>query len=253
MTTPPAAAISNPDLEERLQYTFQDPSLLVLALTHPSLSYEQNMLARTNQRLEFLGDAVLQLALTHELYHRFPGVGEGILTKARARLVNSDSLAERGRALNLGLHVLVSRGEEMHGGRERASTLADCFEAVLGAMYLDGGLEPARAFVLREFGPILQELSAAPAIDNPKGELQELIQANSAVAPEYELISSEGPDHDRVFECVARHLGIELGRGRGKSKKSAESEAALKGLETLRAKPPEAPAVPPRDPPPGAP
>jgi len=226
------------DLETRLNYRFRDASLLALALTHPSVSYEQNLLARTNQRLEYLGDAVLQLALTAELYQRFPSFGEGPLTKARAKLVNRESLAERGRILELGRYVIVSRGEEMHGGRERVSTLADTFEAVLGAIFLDGGLDPAREFVLREFASAFPELSDAPMIENPKGELQEYLQAASNEAPEYDLVSAEGPDHDRVFVCVVRHRGEEWGRGKGKSKKAAESEAALAALQKLRASAP---------------
>jgi ribonuclease-3 len=221
-------------LEARLNYQFRDSSLLELALTHPSVSQDQKLSARTNQRLEFLGDAVLQLALTAELYQRFGKLGEGPLTKARAKLVNGESLAERSRALDLGRYVIVSHGEEIHGGRNRVSTLSDTFEAVLGAIFLDGGFEPAREFILREFAGVLPELSEAVMINNPKGELQELLQVNSPQAPQYRLISAEGPDHDRVFECVVEHLGRELARGRGKTKKAAESEAALTALQQLR-------------------
>jgi len=229
------------ELETRLHYQFRDPALLELALTHPSVCYEQNLATRTNQRLEFLGDAVLQLILTRELYQRFPNLGEGPLTKARAKLVNGENLAEHGRALSLGRYVIVSRGEEMHGGRDRVSTLSDTFEAVLGAIFLDGGLDPARDFVLTEFASAFAEVSEAPGIENPKGELQEFLQARSTEAPEYHLVSAEGPDHDRVFESVVRHSGQELARGRGKSKKAAESEAALEALKRLRANPPPPP------------
>ena len=189
---------------------------------------------QTNQRLEFLGDAVLQLVLTGELYEKFPAFDEGPLTKARAKLVNRRTLAEHGRRLGLGGALIVSRGEELHGGRERPSALADAYEALLGAMYLDGGIEVARAFILREFANAFGGLSAIPILENPKGELQELLQAVSSEAPQYHVVSATGPDHDRVFECTVHHAGVELARGCGKSKKSAESEAALAALEKLR-------------------
>jgi ribonuclease-3 len=129
----------------------------------------------------------------------------------------------------------LSRGEENTGGRDRASALADAFEAVLGAVFLDGGFEAAREFILREFAADFGELTEAADIENPKGELQERLQADSPHAPEYEFISATGPDHDRVFECAVRHAGAELARGTGKSKKAAESAAALAALEKLRA------------------
>src|SRR6478672_9251521 len=138
-------------LEERLGYTFRDRALLQLALTHPSVAHEQGAPMQTNQRLEFLGDAVLQLVLTRELYQKFPSFGEGPLTKARAKLVNRRTLAEHARQLGLGKHLILSRGEELHGGRERLSALADTFEAVLGAIFLDGGFVAARDFILRRF------------------------------------------------------------------------------------------------------
>src|ERR1035437_161357 len=138
-------------LQDRLGYVFRDPALLQLALTHPSVAHEQGSPIQTNQRLEFLGDAVLQLVLTRELYEKFPGFGEGPLTKARAKLVNRRTLAERARHLGLGQHLIVSRGEEQHGGRERPSALADTYEALLGAIFLDGGYEAARDFILHHF------------------------------------------------------------------------------------------------------
>jgi ribonuclease-3 len=225
------------ELEARLGHVFRDAELLRLALTHPSVAHEQGVPLQHNQRLEFLGDAVLQLILTRELYVKFPAVGEGPLTKARAELVNRHSLAEKARQLKLGEHLILSRGEVSHGGRERASALADTFEAVLGAIYLDGGSVAAEQFVERHFHEAYGELVAIPILKNPKGELQELLQAKSAEAPHYHVVSSSGPDHDRIFECTVHHEGRELARGRGKSKKSAESEAALAALEQLRQPP----------------
>ena len=221
-------------LQNRLGYLFRDSRLLKLALTHPSVAHEQGSPVETNQRLEFLGDAVLQLILTRQLYDRYPGFGEGPLTKARAKLVNRRSLAEHARELGLGQYLILSRGEEMHGGRERPSALADTYEAVLGAMFLDGGIEAAGEFVMREFSAAIGEISDLPELENPKGELQELLQSVSFEAPQYKIISASGPDHDRVFECTVHHGGEELARGAGKSKKAAESAAALGALVRLR-------------------
>jgi ribonuclease-3 len=222
------------EIQNQLGYVFRDSGLLRLALTHPSVAHEQGLPIQTNQRLEFLGDAVLQLVLTRELYDKFPAFGEGPLTKARAKLVNRRSLAERSRQLGLGRHLIVSRGEEISGGRERPSALADTFEALLGAIFLDGGFDAARDFILRQFPGALGEVSVIPILENPKGELQELLQAYSTEAPRYHVISTSGPDHDRVFECTVHHAGEELARGRGKSKKAAESEAAMAALAKLR-------------------
>ena len=131
-------------------------------------------------------------------------------------------------------HAILHDGEELHGGRERLSGLADTFEALLGAIFLDGGFEAARDFILRQFHGEFGELSALPILENPKGELQELLQSVSSDAPQYSVVSATGPDHDRLFECTVLHRGVELARGRGKSKKAAESEAALVALSKLR-------------------
>jgi len=222
------------ELQQRLGYRFNDARLLQLALTHPSVAHEQGAPVQTNQRLEFLGDAVLQLVLTRELYEKFPAFGEGPLTKARAKLVNRRTLAEHARELELGRHLILSRGEDMHKGRERPSTLADAFEALLGAIFLDGGFGAADEFILGQFIGAFGELSALPILENPKGELQELLQSVSSEAPQYRVVSATGPDHDRIFECTVHHAGAELARGAGKSKKDAESAAALAALARLR-------------------
>jgi ribonuclease-3 len=173
--------------------------------------------------------------LTRELFEKFAAFGEGPLTKARAKLVNRRTLAEHGRQLGLGQSLLLSRGEELHGGRDRQSALADAFEALLGAIFLDSGFDQAREFIIRQFNSEFGQLTAIPTLENPKGELQELLQAVSAEAPLYQVVSATGPDHDRVFECTVLHGGVELARGQGKSKKAAESAAALAALEKLRA------------------
>lgn len=232
------------ELQSDLGYMFRDTGLLKLALTHPSVAHEQGLNLDTNQRLEFLGDAVLQLVLTRELYEKYPAFDEGPLTKARAKMVNRRTLAERGRAINLGKSLIVSRGEELHGGRERPSALADAYEAVLGAIFLDGGFEAAREVILRQFKDAFGTLSAIPTLDNPKGELQEYLQATSTEAPRYHVVSATGPDHDRIFECTVHHAGTELARGCGKSKKAAESEAARIALANLKEQSQQAGAAP---------
>jgi ribonuclease-3 len=234
---PATPAPSGPTLEvlqKRLGYTFRKSTCLELALTHPSVGHERGVPIETNQRLEFLGDAVLQLVLTWELFERFPDFGEGPLTKGRAKLVNRRALAERARHLRLGDHLLLSRGEELQGGRDRPSSLADAYEAVLGAVLLDGGFEHARALILREFSEAFGTLSSIPVLENPKGELQELLQSSSSEAPKYLVASATGPDHDRVFVCTVHHEGRELARGSGKSKKDAESSAAAEALVAIR-------------------
>jgi len=224
-------------LQARIEYPFQDINLLRLAMTHPSVAHEQGRSVQHNQRLEFLGDAVLGVVLTRELYDKFPGVSEGPLTKARAQMINRRTLAEQARRIELQNELILSRGEEANLGRSRASALADAFEALIGAIFVDGGFEAARGFVLRSFREAFGELNSIPTLDNPKGELQEMLQAQSTDAPQYVVAAESGPDHDRDFECVVMHGGVELGRGRGKSKKAAESEAALAALRALRAAP----------------
>lgn len=224
------------ELEKVVGRQFANRELLVLAMTHPSLAHEAGVghLQKHNQRLEFLGDAVLQLTLTAELYARFPIHGEGPLTQARAHLVNRSTLARQGRRLDIGAHLRLSRGEETTGGRQRESTLADAFEAVIGAVFLDAGFDETRRLVIRLFEDLFGELGELPSLENPKGELQEILQGSTGSPPYYEEMSSFGPDHNREFESAVFHAGQELGRGRGRSKKLAESAAALIALQTLR-------------------
>lgn len=235
-------------LQARLGYAFRDEGLLRLALTHRSLAHDQSGPTPDNQRLEFLGDAVLQLVLTRELYDKFPTLDEGPLTKARAQMVNRRTLTSQGRQLGLGEYLLLSRGEAATGGREKASALADAFEALVGAIYLDGGLDAARDFLRRQFRDAFGGLPGIPSLENPKGELQELLQAKSPEAPQYRLESASGPDHERVFESAVYHDGQELGRGHGRSKKEAESQAANAALENLRRRCASAPATSPEPP-----
>lgn len=222
-------------LEAILDYEFRDRSLLQLALTHPSVAQEDESTALHNQRLEFLGDAVIQLIVTHDLFEKFCDAEEGPLTKARARLVNRRSLASHARTLGLGQYLRVSRGEEMSGGRERLSALGDAFEALVGAVYIDSGFDSVCHLVRRLLQTELGEIELIPSLENPKGELQELLQAQSSIPPQYQLENVTGPDHDRQFVCSVYHSGNELGRGSGKSKKEAEGQAALVALTSLLA------------------
>lgn len=217
-------------LEEQFGYQFQNPLLLAEALTHPSLAYETHRAHFDNQRLEFLGDAVLQLIFTHELFRTFIDYNEGNLTKLRARLVSRTALASYARVRGIGEHLLMGRGEEASGGRHRASTLSDAFEALIGAIYLDGGLEAARAVILRLCADDLARICDEPREVNPKGQLQEMLQALSATSPHYTIIAEEGPDHQKKFMARVDWNGRTLGTGSGLSKKLAETAAAEAAL-----------------------
>jgi len=224
-------SIMNP-LEERMSYKFRNGLLLAEALTHPSISLERKNYAFDNQRLEFLGDAVIQLVVTEHLFRMFSDFSEGRLTKLRTRIVSRPALRERALALDLGSFLMMGRGEESSGGRERASTLADAFEAVVGAIYLDGGFEASRIFLLRQMEETFADLAGQPEEINPKGFLQEKLQSISPSAPNYELLSQSGPEHSKHFVCRVVWNGLELGRGEGFSKKEAQVAAAQSALES---------------------
>lgn len=229
-------------LQERLGHRFGRPELLTEALTHRSVLHEASA-ARSgtprptvdNQRLEFFGDAVLQLALTEAVFARFPKADEGRLTKLRARLANRHMLFHLAHELALGDYLVLGKGEESSGGRQRPSNLADAFESVVGALYLDGGYEVTGRFLLGLYAGQLDRLESADSGDNPKGELQELLQVMSSKNPLYRIVSETGPDHNKRFETVVEFDGRELGRGAGGSKKEAEMRAAEMALETLNA------------------
>jgi ribonuclease-3 len=221
-------------LEERIGYKFRNSLLLAEALTHPSLGHETQRYHFDNQRLEFLGDAVLQLVITEHLFRHFGGEAEGQLTKLRSRLVSRETLKMHAASLDLGRYLLMGRGEEASGGRERTSTLADAFEALIGALYLDGGLDTARKFILAQARGDLEQLAEEPVDINPKGHLQELLQSISPRSPVYELISQSGPEHEKTFVVQAVWEGMVLGQGSGPSKKQAETAAALDAMELKR-------------------
>lgn len=218
-------------IEQKIGYKFRNSLLLAEAVTHPSLAYETQRPHFDNQRLEFLGDAVLQLVLTEYLYQQFPQFTEGHLTKLRSRLVSRDALDAFATRIGLGEFLLMGKGEEASGGRKRASTLADAFESLIGAVYLDGSLEAANAFILRHCRVELKEILEAPDEVNPKGQLQEILQAITPTSPDYHIVSEEGPDHCKVFQSRVEWEGVDLGNGVGNSKKAAEIEAARTALQ----------------------
>jgi ribonuclease-3 len=218
-------------LESRLGYKFRNTLLLAEALTHPSISLERKDYPFDNQRLEFLGDAVIQLITTEHLYRLYPDFSEGRMTKLRTRIVSRAALRVHAHELELGRYLMMGRGEEASGGRERASTLADAFESVVGAIYLDGGFDAARNFVLKETSGDFERIARDPAEVNPKGVLQELLQAIEPEAPIYELLDQSGPEHSKHFICRVLWSGHELGRGDGQSKKQAQVSAANDALE----------------------
>ncbi|MDD2853757.1 MAG: ribonuclease III [Desulfuromonadaceae bacterium] len=226
--------INREKIEELLGYTFRDRGLPVQALTHPSYLHESGGDGGDYQRLEFLGDAVLGLLLGELLYLRHADWHEGSLSQLRSRLAGQDLLADRARLLGIGAFILLGRGEEQSAGREKDSILADVLEALIGALYLDGGLQAARTLVVRLF----DEAAAAPeelALGrDAKSELQEYLSFHGYSPPEYRLAEESGPPHERLFNF---HLYVDdrlIGSGTGKSKKNAQQTAAAMALTTLQ-------------------
>ena len=215
-------------LERLIGYRFRRHNLLREAATHASIRYEGLTHQPDNQRLEFLGDAVLQLLLSELLFHRFTRSDEGGLTKTRASLVSEKSLAAVAQSHRLGDHLILGKGEETSGGRYRDSTLADMVEAILGAVYLDAGLDAARSVLLHLLRQPLADLKqiVTDADSNPKGQLQELVQARSMDRPVYSIISETGDVHSKQFHATVTWMGQVYGSGFGKTKKDAEIEAA---------------------------
>ena len=221
-------------LEERIGYRFRDRALLKQAMTHSSFTNEQKIRRAQNyERLEFLGDAVLDLVSSEFLFREHSQMSEGELTKKRASMVCEPSLAFCARDLDLGKFILLGRGEEGTGGRARDSIVSDVMEAVIGAIYLDGGMEPAKIFINRF---ILSDLEDKQLFYDSKSNLQELIQGKLKKEFHYELCSESGPEHNKVF-CVAVYMEEKLlGTGEGRTKKAAEQQAAYQALLRLRGK-----------------
>ncbi len=220
------------DLQKNMGYTFRDPALLRTALTHSSYANETKKGTKCNERLEFLGDSVLSVIVAEYLFKTYPNMPEGELTKLRAALVCEKSLAEFSEELAVGKFLLLGNGEESSGGRTRPSILADAFEAILAALYLDSNMETARAYVLKFVKNALSVRQNLPFKDY-KTVLQEIIQQNKEESVRYVLVDEYGPDHDKHF-VVEVHLNSNIiGRGEGRSKKEAEQHAAKEALELM--------------------
>lgn len=219
-------------LQESLGVFFNDPSRLEQALVHSSYINENpNSAPASNERLEFLGDAVLGLVITEKLYHDLPDAAEGEMTKLRAALVSRDTLARVAGAIRLGDYLYLGKGEEANGGRNKTANLAGALEAVMAAISLDQSLATTKNSILRLFQPELEKVISQGAGVNYKSQLQELIQARGQPTPVYYVIEVKGPDHDRRFSVEVRVGDTVLGQGAGKNKKLAETEAARSALE----------------------
>lgn len=220
------------ELEKKINYKFKDKKYLNVALTHSSFANEKKDHTKSNERLEFLGDSVLSIVVSDYIFKKLPNLPEGELTKLRASLVCEKSLCEFAKELGLGDYLKLSKGEAKSGGASRASILSDAFEAVIASIYLDGGLEEAKKFILKY---------VIPAIENPKPvvfrdyktDLQEIIQKNPEDVLEYVLVNESGPDHKKHFVVEVRLDNNVIGKGGGKSKKEAEQRAAREALELM--------------------
>lgn len=221
------------ELEEKLGVRFRDRSLLHLALVHGSAGESRSRHGENYERLEFLGDSVLNLAISDHLYRLFPRRLEGDLARLRAGIVSETALARVARGLDLGRYVVLGRGEEKGGGRSRPALLADALEAVLGAVYVDSGYGVAHYCVTRWFGDELSRLEE-PGEGDYKSQLQELVQQLERRLPRYRITGQRGPEHDRAFVAIVEVNGRVLGEGRGRSKKEAEQAAAQRALDQLR-------------------
>jgi ribonuclease-3 len=221
-------------LERRIGYRFRDAGLLQHALTHKSRAHEDATGGVVdNESLEFLGDAVLGFVIADLLYHEFPHFPEGQKSKAKAALVSTVALAELAQRIGLGDYLLLGRGEEKTGGRRKLALLADGCEALIAAIYLDGGVEQARAFILRELADEIDRVRSPVLLRDYKSSLQERLQAAGRPLPEYEVASETGPEHDKRFHVRVGVAGVVLAEADGRTKKEAEQEAARRALEAL--------------------
>ena len=220
------------ELEEKLQYHFKDPQYLKTALTHSSYANEYHVAGGSNERLEFFGDSILGLVVADYLFKKFPNLPEGDLTKKRAALVCEKACCGFSKQIGVGDYLLLSHGEQNSGGRSRSSILADAFESITAAIYLDGGIQEARSFILRYVLPLLKETKPRPFKDY-KTALQEIVQKNPEDRLEYVLTGESGPDHDKHFTVEVRLDGNMVGKGGGRSKKEAEQQAAREALKLM--------------------
>lgn len=227
------SAGSEEDFLARWKLTFDDTALFRMALTHRSLANETGRELPDNQRLEYLGDSVIGLVVNDYLYRNFPESPEGELARLKSAVVSEAALANFARRIGLGDLLKMGKGAEAGGGRDRASILADAFEALAGALYLDNGLPAVRKFLLRLIPDEIHAVHESGSSRDPKSTLQEIIQKKTHEAPVYEIVSASGPDHKKEFVCRVLSLGKELGRGTGASRKQAEQSAARSALSKL--------------------
>lgn len=220
------------ELQSKIGYTFKNIGYLNTALTHSSYANEVKNGTKCNERLEFLGDAVLSIVVSDYIFLNCPNLPEGDLTKLRASLVCEKSLCGFSKSLEVGKYLLLSRGEQHSGGRNRASILADAFEAIIAAIYLDGGMEEARKFILKFVVPEIKN-PKPKSFKDYKTDLQEIIQQNPEEVLEYVLVGESGPDHNKHFVVEAHLNSNVIGKGGGKSKKEAEQQAARQALELM--------------------
>jgi ribonuclease-3 len=216
-------------LEQTLGYRFQNKQLIIEALTHKSYKKPYN-----NERLEFLGDAVIDLIVAEYLYNKFPNSDEGILSKTRASIVNEAGLAKLAKKIGLGEHLFISNAEENNEGRSKSSLTSNAFEAVMGAIYLESGLKTVEKIVLDILNQTYAKIDLQSLSKDYKTALQEITQSIEGVTPEYELIGSQGPDHKKLFEIRVSLKGVELAKAMGKSKKDAQQKAAKIALDKLK-------------------
>ncbi|WZL74812.1 ribonuclease III [Clostridiaceae bacterium 35-E11] len=222
------------NLSEKLEYTFKNMDLLNEALTHSSYANEnKRRRIKYNERLEFLGDAVLSIVISDYLYNTLATFQEGELTKIRASIVCEPSLANCSSLMNIGQYLLLGKGEETTGGRERVSILADTFESIIGAIYLDGGLEKAKKFILKRLQETIEGAIEGRVFQDYKTHLQEIIQSVNTEKIMYEIVDEEGPDHNKIFYVHVKVGEKIAGKGSGKSKKEAEQNAAKEALNKV--------------------
>ena len=224
-------------LEEKIEYNFKDKEVVFTAITHSSYANERKTKKlKYNERIEFLGDSVLSLVISEYLYKMYPNLPEGELTVTRAKIVCENSLSKCATDINLGKHLMLGKGEELSGGRSKMSILSDAFEALIGAIYLDGGFDTARGFILKYMENIIKSCVEGKLFYDFKTQLQEIIQQNGEQHISYIVIDESGPDHNKTFKTEVRVNNVTIGQGNGHSKKESEQSAAKDALDKINIK-----------------
>ncbi len=220
------------ELEEKIDYSFKNKKNILLAMTHSSFANEnRNVNLKSNERLEFLGDAVLNIVVSEIIYLRYTNLAEGEMTKVRASIVCEASLMKCANNIQIGKFLMLGRGEEITGGRTRTSILSDAFEALIGAIYLDGGMKNAKMFIQTQMKQLIEDSVKGIIFMDFKTQLQEIVQKDGEKKITYEIIDEKGPDHEKIFIAQVKIADKVMGKGNGKSKKEAEQAAARSALE----------------------